>query len=688
MTLFIDARQAQDKAAQIRSGEARVSVEMRTFGLVPKSPFSYWVPDTIRALFLAFPPLKSGRGQAWSGATTMDDFRHARCWFELSPPRPRGWVTFSKGGPHQRFYLPIYLVVDWRADGAEMKARISALREFRGHGNQWTAVLNGYRKYLEPGVYWSRRSLRGMSARILPAGSVFSDKSPTYVSESRSQTELLTKLAVLNSSTVRYLVAMQMAFGSYEVGVLNRTPIPPRTSEDSDLEAAALRGWRVLRELDTANETSGVFELPALLQTAGKRFADRARTRATQLASALSELNRIQAEIDERCADLYGVSEDDRQAIAKGFEDPDERHAPDDDDDDDVDTPGDGVLPTDLAAGLVSWAVGVAVGRFDLRLATSRMETGDPNPADPLPRCPPSILSDEDGSHFDPPPSTYPIDVSSVLVDDPGHPLDIHDRIRSVFEIVFGVDSDEWWSDLGEALGSKRGELSSWLSNELFDYHLRMYSKSRRKAPIYWALGTTSGSYRVWLYAHRTTGDSLFRVLNDVVSPKVALERRRWSELVQDAGPNPSASQRKAIDWQEKLVEELQQLVAELTAAAPLWHPDLNDGVVVVLAPLWRLFAHHKAWSKELHKHWDNLVAGEYDWAQLAMHLWPERVVPKCAEDRSLAIAHGLEAIFWMQEDANSDKWHPRRTPTVSVEQLVADRANPATKAAVEDASR
>jgi hypothetical protein len=25
------------------------------------------------------------------------------------------------------------------------------------------------------------------------------------------------------------------------------------------------------------------------------------------------------------------------------------------------------------------------------------------------------------------------------------------------------------------------------------------------------------------------------------------------------------------------------------------------------------------------------------------MRLWPERVVPKCAKDRSLAIAHGLE---------------------------------------------
>jgi hypothetical protein len=60
------------------------------------------------------------------------------------------------------------------------------------------------------------------------------------------------------------------------------------------------------------------------------------------------------------------------------------------------------------------------------------------------------------------------------------------------------------------------------------------------------------------------------------------------------------------------------------------------------------------------------------------MHVWPERVVPRCAEDRSLAIAHELEDTFWVQDDANADKLHPRRSPTTPVDQLIADRNNPA----------
>ena len=39
---------------------------------------------------------------------------------------------------------------------------------------------------------------------------------------------------------------------------------------------------------------------------------------------------------------------------------------------------------------------------------------------------------------------------------------------------------------------------------------------------------------------------------------------------------------------------ELRELRDKLEAVTPLWAPDLNDGIVIVLAPLWRLFAHHR----------------------------------------------------------------------------------------------
>jgi hypothetical protein len=106
-------------------------------------------------------------------------------------------------------------------------------------------------------------------------------------------------------------------------------------------------------------------------------------------------------------------------------------------------------------------------------------------------------------------------------------------------------------------------------------------------------------------------------------------------------------------------VEDLRAFRDELNRVAPLFRPNLNDGVIINYAPLWRMIALPK-WRKDCQGIWEELVSGKYDWAHLAMHLWPERVIPKCATDRSLAIAHDLEQFFW--EEIPEDETKPRKT--------------------------
>ena len=119
----------------------------------------------------------------------------------------------------------------------------------------------------------------------------------------------------------------------------------------------------------------------------------------------------------------------------------------------------------------------------------------------------------------------------------------------------------------------------------------------------------------------------------------------------------------------------------EVKRVGPLWNPSLDDGVIINFAPLWRLVPQHKPWQTKLRSTWDALRDGRYDWAHLAMHLWPERVVPKCAKDRSLAIAHGLEDVFWFE--GPDGKWTARKMPTCSVEALVRERTSGAVKSAL-----
>ena len=354
-----------------------------------------------------------------------------------------------------------------------------------------------------------------------------------------------------------------------------------------------------------------------------------------------------------------------------------------DGDDDEEDTEA-SVNSDALIADLVSWAVGVAIGRFDVRLATGvRTVPIEPEPFDPLPICSPATLIGDDNKPSACAPADYPLRLpeSGIFVDDAGHPRDLSAAVRAVFDTVFGATASVLWNEAAAVLAPKSHDLREWLAANFFEHHLKRHSKSGRKAPIVWQLATPSGRYSVWLYAHRLTRDSFFQVQNEILAPKLVYEERQLTSLVQSTGTNPSAKDRREISGQEAFVEELRSLLDEVKRVAPVWNPALDDGVVLTMAPLWRLVPQHKPWQKELKSKWDELATGKYDWAHVAMHLWPQRVVAKCGTDRSLAIAHGLEDVFWAEGD--DGKWKLRSTPTHSVGELVHDRTSVAVSAAL-----
>ena len=423
--------------------------------------------------------------------------------------------------------------------------------------------------------------------------------------------------------------------------------------------------------------------------------------RAERVAETGAALSQIQAEIDDRCFDLYGFAPEDRAAVlggngavtAAGDAEAEAagsgqgqareggvetaREAEDED--------AEGLTPAagapELVAQMFDWLAGVAFGRFDVRLATGeRVPPPEPEPFDPLPVCSPGMLTGDDGLPLDRAPPSYPLPFpeDGVLVDDGGHPRDLAAAVRAGLEVALGAGAEDAWQEASVLLGA---EPRAWLARGLFEQHLRAHSKSRRRAPIYWQLATPSAGYSVWLYAHRLGQDTFFRILGDAVTPKLQHEERRLTALVQSAGASPTESQRQEVAEQEAFVAELRAFRDEVARVAPLWRPDLDDGVIVNFAPLWRLVPQHRAWQKECRECWEKLVAGDYDWAHLAMHLWPERVVAKCARDRSLAIAHGLEDVFWAE--APDGRWVARAVDAATVERLVAARASAAVKDAL-----
>jgi hypothetical protein len=696
-TVFLRALEADDKAeallAAIRDpdaglGKQRFEVEAKSFAAVPRSPFAYWMGERLCELFKDFPALEAQGRAARQGGINGDDFRWLRLWIETPPMGNRGqFVSIAKGGKFSSFYADLLLQGWW--DPVR-----DTFWSFTGLPHRPSLKPASFDFYFRPGLTWPRRTQGGLSLRAMPAGCIFADKGPAAFVENDDATELLALLAIVNARPFRALVDLQMAFGSYEVGVIQRTPVPNIGRNDvPTLAILARRAWSLKRRLDTRIELSHAFSLPAVLQVPGKTLSARAVAWSEQVVTIEAELASTQAEIDARSFDLYVIDEADRRVIVDGFGDGSgELGAPDEPETDtEPDEEGDaedGADAVSLTAELVSWAVGVAFGRFDVRFANgTRTQAPEPQPFDPLPVCSPAMLVGENGLPLTEAPADYPIAFprNGILVDDPGFERDLLAALRTIFDEVFGESADSWWNEAGALLNSRDQGIRGWLATGLFEHHLKRYSKSRRKAPILWQFGTPSGHYCAWLYAHRVTRDSLFQLQNDVVAPKLAHEERQLTGILQSTGGNPSAKERREIAEQETFVEELRALLVEVKRLAPLWNPTLDDGVLLTMAPLWRLVPQHKAWQRELKSKWEDLAAGKYDWARVAMHLWPERVVPKCGTDRSLAIAHGLENIFWARGE--DGKWIPRHMPTFPVDELVNERSSVAVKAALKELS-
>ncbi|MGE6102962.1 hypothetical protein ACLHZT_05010 [Aeromonas veronii] len=581
-------------------------IEPDSFDAVPGKPFAYWVSDNIRGIFKQFPRFEGGGRTVRVGLQTSDDFRFLRDWWEVRCDQNLlKWRPFAKGGAFSPFYADVHLSINWVDDAAELMAFP-------------LSVIRNPDYYFRSGITWPLRAHR-FSPQLMPEGCVFSVRG--YSAFPAEGHELET-LALFSSAAFDYIFKTALGrFGYPEfiVGVLQMLPWgEPTTDNAEELRKLAKRAWSLKRSLDTVNEVSHAFLLPMMLR-------DRIGTFDVDLIE--SEIADAQTKIDAISFELYGFSEVDRQAaIGRGagaltIED---RSDADDDEAEDSDAE---VLPVDA---LLSWAVGVAFGRFDLSLATGeRSSPAEPEPFEPLPVKSPGMLPD----------GVEPFHKhAGILVDDQGHS---HDLARLVEEVLNRVDVPV------------QNDVRSWLSKNFFTFHLQRYSKSRRKAPIYWPLATTSGSYTLWVYYPSMNNQTLFTAVNDFLdgpNGKLTQVSRECAEL-RIKGSGRSRDEEKQFEALQTFEQELTDLRDTLLKIAPTYQPNHDDGVQITAAPLWPLFR-HKAWQKVLKDTWAKLEKGNYDWAHLAMTYWPERVREKCKTDKSLAIAHGLEDLYIEPEKA------------------------------------
>lgn len=253
--------------------------------------------------------------------------------------------------------------------------------------------------------------------------------------------------------------------------------------------------------------------------------------------------------------------------------------------------------------------------------------------------------------------------------------LDVEDK-RDSFGHPATVPLHEAWEAHGPGIGTKRS-LREWLAVDFFkDVHKGMYENR----PIHWPLSSEKKTFVAWVNIHRFDERTLRVLLADHLHPTLQRIEGDLTDLRASRDGADKAAARdaeKRYDEVLKARDELTTFIADVEQCAdrgPLppdakcppreqdarYAPDLDDGVMINSAALWKLL--EPQW-KDPKKWWKQLAVAspkgnkDYDWSHLAMRYWPTRVDAKCKDDPSLGVAHGC---FWRYHPARAWAWELR----------------------------
>lgn len=615
---------------------------------LPNEMLPYRFPDDLLLLLRSSESFEAAAGSSVVGITTFDNERFIRLRWEAagSSHRDKEWLPVAMGGGWDPFYSEFNLVVKWKSAAAEMRA--NELRRY----DTTARTMQSQKFWHRPGLTFSKISTLGFSTQPFPANSIFTSVGFCIF---YSQFDHWTWLGYFNSKPVCCLMSLFSADRHWHSNSVAFLPVPDSIpSEVGDLAKKAYT--LVVQQLGQSSETSPEFIHCEI---------------GIDVEQASTEYRKLTSDLERQIAQSFGLSEATLDFLGanaiyaeRSFTAPD----------------------IDIAIRRLSYCIGTAFGRWDIRFATGERQPPElPDPFDPLPVCPPGMLQNAEGLPAEPKdvPADYPLRITwpGILVDDENHPEDVVGRVRHSLRVIWGDRADDIEAEACEILGVKAKPKENLDAlrvyfrdpNRFFKEHLARYSKSRRKAPIYWPLSTESGSYTLWIYYHRLDSQTLYTCVSDFIDPKREAVGRTAEDLARRIGAGGSSEERQRLEDLTAFQAELKTLRDRLLEVAALpYRPNLNDGVQITAAPLWQCFR-HSPWQKVLKDTWKELEKGKYDWAHLALPIWPARVVAQCANDRSLAIAHGLEDLLWVPDVSGKkkDQLRPLKAPEDEIKELV-----------------
>lgn len=599
---LVDGRNEAEKAQLLREAarnnahDLRFETSASTLAVIPVRPIVYWASQEMLDAFAEGTPLGE-IAPAKQGLATADNERFLRQWFEVSADRSymrardredakasgARWFPHNKGGEFRKWWGNQDYVVNWEEDGREIQSLVDPKT-----GKQRSRPQN-IDCYFRPCVSWARVSSGDPSFRLFDSSSIFNDKGSAIFLDSEKQTFRI--IGYLNSSTTLQLESTIAPTVMFEVGQMKNLPwIEPEFFDATGVE----RLIDIFRADWDARETSWDFARPPYLRGGYSLLQDAFDDWYRRSCESADEAQRLETENNRYWADVYGLVDEveidvplSRVSLTYN---PLFAFAPSKGSPERSEEEYRWLHYQRSARELISWAVGVTMGRYSvdvpgLVLADQASSLDDFRARVAEPR----LEADDDGI----------IPVTGGAFDD-----DASRRVKAVLRVVFGA------SDLGDniefltrCLAVKSGSSTAEFvppvipadpEQALEDYMAKSFAADHQKdysgRPVYWPLESPKGTFRALIYLHRYTPDTVGQVLTKYAAPFVdrlkveseAIGRERDAVMGDD---RKADRERARID---KRRAEIDATIAEVqgfidSILQPLAqrriHLDLDDGV-------------------------------------------------------------------------------------------------------------
>ncbi len=582
-------------------------VKSKDFANLPNSIIGYYFDENVVKIFRNL-KLEERDLIARKGNDFVS-FKHPRLFYELVSP-----VLFShfyNGGAFSQFYTSYRDCVYWneeviRADsGTNLRNMQTQKKAGTGFGKRGE-ILDAH--ILKEGFYYSAEGL------ALP---------------DLNRLNSVISLSFLNSILSQYTINLYCAQHKGN-GYVNLLPMPDYESKQDEIEQIVNKIIEIKRYWFSLDETN--LEYRGLINRMGinldlEEAIERIQSNLTADYERYQELVR---QNDDLWMDLAGIERDSEfRATLNAYK---ERRPYEELLSIDGASSKNIIDPSVIAKEIVQELVGMAFGRWDMRYVMDAAETpsfGDV--FDALPFMPLVTLETTNLLEYF---IGLPMDGIMAGGDEPRN---LTDAVRRVISKIWHVNAARIEDELCHLIGVD--DLHEYIDNPngFFDYHFKRYTKSRRKAPIYWPLSTENGEFTQWVYYPRLSEDTIPAVLLRVNNALTqAMAERQAAAAAHDV------SKENNIQVKINALKGMQQTLSGIIDMP--YKPNHDDGVPVTAAPLAPLFR-NRTWRAECESNLSKLMDGEYDWSRLAYAVNPSRIREKAKKDWCMALTHGLEAI-------------------------------------------